>query len=407
MRRILKKVLAIGLTFSLTGCGHYFEGNNIIDNETGSLTGESQSTVQEMEVIAIDDSIPQVYYKASGITAATDGYYVVSHGGGYYIGYYDIKTGILGCWCSRADCKHTDISICTAIYGENIYKRWLQVHEGYIYQLKFTDDGAYLMRRNLDGSNFVQISKLWDTNALGGDVEEDRYNGKLLLQGGYLYYIVTEDSENMTLLRSSVDGSVSREVVYKWKKSIIADGYGIKGDSKNVYIYGLYFRDDDGGFIVRYNSENGELEEIYRKSSNGEISGYLSNDVESISVYQGGLYYYSQTAGTNYYYNLNNKTEKEFPYKADRKLFVSPDGAHLAIDYRTSLLILDSEGKELMTIDYKEKFPHIEGDFMLDGIDERNIVLYVSGSVESSGEYIIDRRSIETGNIELKKIGIR
>ena len=119
------------------------------------------------------------------------------------------------------------------------------------------------------------------------------------------------------------------------------------------------------------------------------------------------MYYYSQTAGTNYYYNLNNKTEKEFPYKADRKLFVSPDGAHLAIDYRTSLLILDSEGKELMTIDYKEKFPHIEGDFMLDGIDERNIVLYVSGSVESSGEYIIDRRSIETGNIELKKIGIR
>lgn len=409
MRRILKKVLAIGLIFSLTGCGHYFEGNNIIDNETGSLTGENQSVVQGMEVIAIDDTMPQSsYYLSMGITASTDGYYCVSAKNGYYISYYDIKSGILGEWCSRADCKHTDPSICTARYGEDIYKRWLEVYNGYIYQIKLTDEGAYLMKRNLDGSNLVQISKLWDTNADCTDVEYDGYNGEVLLQGGYIYYIVTQDSENMTLLRSAVDGSVSREVMYEWSKPIAELGYGIKCDSKNLYIYGLYYSDDSDSFIMRYETESGAFEEIYRKSVSGEISGNITHNISSFSVYEGGIYYYSEDAITNFLYDSESKTEKEYQYryKTGRAIRVSPDAKLFTVNADDGLIILDSEGKELMNINYKESFPEITGYFMLDGIDDRNFVFIVHGS-EHGGKYILDRRCVETGILELKMIADR
>lgn len=403
LRRCLVHIIMLVVLICSMGCGHYF-GDNVVDES------QSNMAVENYEVVELDSSASwSDLYRLMGMDATTDGIYYTAPtyvGENWCIMYYDIRTNTYDKWCSRADCNHTDASICAALFPDDMYQRWLNIYQGHMYQIRMTEDGAYLMRRNLDGSNLTQIVKLWSSNAAFNDPKSDNEVSGMYIHSGYLYYVMTEDYVNMAIMRTAIDGSAVGEKIYEWTQSPDEMTRRMKLDSESIYIYGLNHWSES--FIVRHYPKTGENEELYRKNVDGvvtkDLSGGQNHDINSIEPFDGGMIYRTQN-GLQFLYNCESKTVKEYKSNDASVIYTDNKGKYFVWDdYGSKVKVADIDANEVMTIDFQEYFEEGVTSVVIIGVDSRYIVFEISTG-SSSGKYMIDYRDVEAGKVNLIKIG--
>lgn len=380
-----------------TGCGHYFE-NKVVNNETQA---------QEQEVPTIDESIPwSALHIMTDFAVTNEGYYFICNSSnGKYISYYDIASDTYGRWCSRADCNHTDVSICTSMFAEDMYTRWIQVSGDYLYMLRMGEDGSYLMRRNLDGSNLTEIAKLWNTNAIFSDWTDSaspNHPGQIHIHSGYVYYIVTEDSRNVSLCRTALDGSVLQEVVYNWVSSGVSDMGMMECDSESIYLYRSLHTDN--ALMIRYYPKTGEIKEVYKKVdgvAQGIFAESTNYKMDSFNIYEGGKICFS-SYGQSYIYDVNAGTITEASYGKGGTL--TYDGKYMIskVQFKQSVFkVVNSKGEEIVTFDLKDYLGEDVYEHMYIKYDDSRYIFWWDSI---KGYYAMDRTALEKGEVKIKQV---
>lgn len=403
--RIVTSNIALFLSMSIivtgTGCGHYFE-DNVVDDET---------QVQEYEIPTIDESIDWSSLQTLKEYAVTnEGYYIISHGmSGFYITYYDLKSNTYGRWCSRADCNHTDPSICTSVFAEDMYKRWIQVSGDYLYMMRMGEDGSYLMRRNLDGSNLTEIAKLWSENSIYSDwLNEGNHPHQMHIHSGYVYYLVSEDDINVKMCRTSLDGSTVQEVVYEWSTTRAGITGSIQCDTESIYIYNGISNDLDDAFITRYYPKTGEFKDVYKKvkgQPQGAFAESPNYNMSSFAICEGGKIYFYGDNSMIYMYDMSTDKITEAPYGIALGN-VTYDGKYFfkSKEFKqTEILVLNEKGEEILTIDFKDFCSDYTGTLIFS--KEYDDSRYIIWNESMLGFFALDRQALEKGQVNIIKIG--